>query len=583
MHRVLHRALAALALVSLAIPSPAQKPLRTATGERHVLAILWDPHRPDHPAPPVAEIESMLFGPKPSVRDFYAENSRGKLTVVSAGTLGWFDALHPWELYWRASPYSVEDAVGTSHEYVDPDGKPRYLDDEGFYGGHSHKWAEAVRLADASFDYAQYDRDKDGKLAPDELVILMIIPQKSSFGTRRPVVGRHVPPQPLIVDGVVVSQITEAYISSKADLGVVAHELAHGFLDAPDQYFQCSSGGFSHPYAAGSFSLMDKHGRHPHFDPAQKAFYGWLTPSVVDLDGPLVLHNVEETGQVFRLSRHGHGDREYFLLENRWAGDSYDAGPVGANKPLPDQGLAIWHVIEDVELSKKIYDKTGVDESKLPCVWNDWARRGIRLIRPVRGSASNWTALWDGEDPATGYDISAYPDPAHPDRIILRWADGVPSGYEISDLSKADASMTFTLRVPTRVSLKSVQSGKVVRAGVTATSLLAAASNHMKGWERFRVLRLGGRRVALVSEQSGKIVRAGVGKNAQLAAVSDRIGGWETFEVVDRGQGRVALRSVQNGKFVRAGVGQQSYLAAVSDRVAGWETFEWVATAQPPQ
>lgn len=577
--RALTLFLAILVLEPAVHPQP---PLRPATGERNLLVILWDPHRPGHPAPASQVVHDMIFGAQHSVAGYFSENSRGKLRVAKAAFLGWYDARYPWELYWRQPPYSPADAVGTAHEYTDPDGNPRYLDDEGFYGGHSHKWAEAVRRADQDFDFGKYDRNGSRVIERNELVILVVVPQAQAFGTRRGVVGRHVPPEPLTVDGVRITEIIEAYISGPGAMGLVAHELAHAVVDAPDQYFQCNSGGFDHPYRAGAFSLMDQHGRHPHFDPAQKSMYGWITPSVVDVSGPLVLHSVEETGQVFRLSRPGYGDREYFLLENRWAGQSYDAGPSGKATPIPDQGLAIWHVIEDRELSKNLHDKAGVDMTQLPCVWSDWARRGIRLIRPVRGSASDREALWDGKDPRTGYAISPFHDPGHPDRVILRWADGVPSGYGIRDLSGAGSSITFTLSVPTRVSLRSTLSHKVVRAGVGPDSHLAAVSDHLQGWERFRVIPLDGNRIALVSEQSGKIVRAGVGPDSHLAAVSDHIRGWETFEVLGVGGNGVAFRSTQSGKYVRAGVGPDSHLAAVSDHVKGWETFEWIADAAPP-
>ncbi|MGD2114982.1 MAG: hypothetical protein PVG07_08015, partial [Acidobacteriota bacterium] len=570
--------------VAILVLEPAvqsQRPLQPATGTRDLLVILWDPHRPAHPAPGAQVVHDMIFGAQHSVAGYFAESSRGRLRVAKAAFLGWYDAEYPWELYWRQPPYSPADAVGTAHEYTDPDGNPRYLDDEGFYGGHSHKWAEAVRRAEQDFDFSKYDSNGNRVIERDELVILMIIPQAQVFGTRRGVVGSHVPPKPLMVDGVTITEITEAYVSGPGAMSVVAHELAHGFLNAPDQYFQCNSQGFDHPYRAGAFSLMDKPGGHPHLDPAQKSMYGWLTPSVVDVSGPLVLHSVEETGQVFRLSRPGYGDREYFLLENRWAGHSYDAGPPGKAAALPDQGLAIWHVIEDRELSKNLHDKTGVDMNKLPCVWNDWARRGIRLIRPVRGSASDREALWDGEDPRTGYDISPFYDSGHPERVILRWADGVPSGYGIRDLSGAGSSITFTLSVPTRLSLRSTLSNKVVRAGVGPGSHLAAVSDHLRGWERFRVIQVGGTRIALVSEQSGKVVRAGVGPDSHLAAVSDHVKGWETFELLLVGGNRVAFRSTQSGKYVRAGVGPDSHLAAVSDHVKGWETFEWIADTAP--
>jgi hypothetical protein len=64
-----------------------------------VLVILWDPHRADHPAPPAGEIERLLFGERPSVADWFRENSRGKFVLERAAVLGWFDADKPAEHY----------------------------------------------------------------------------------------------------------------------------------------------------------------------------------------------------------------------------------------------------------------------------------------------------------------------------------------------------------------------------------------------------------------------------------------------------------------------------------------------------
>ncbi len=132
------------------------------------------------------------------------------------------------------------------------------------------------------------------------------------------------------------------------------------------------------------------------------------------------------------------------------------------------------------------------------------------------------------------------------------------------------------------VSLKSVQNGKYVRAGVGPGTLLAAVSPQLGGWEDFELIELGNGQIALRSVQNGKYVRAGVGPDTLLAAVSGHVAGWEKFQKIDLGGNRVALRSVQNGKYIRAGVGPGTLLAAVSDHIAGWETFEMYASSSTP-
>ncbi|MCB0167700.1 MAG: hypothetical protein KDI79_25970, partial [Anaerolineae bacterium] len=416
--------------------------LQPVVGQRKVLVILWDPHRPDHPAPSKSAVENLIFGPRPSVRDYFLENSGGRFTIQNAGVLGWYPALHPWQLYWRSGPYDPANlTAGDRHRWVDVQGKYgapgsiRYLDDDGFIGGHSHKWAEAVTTANAHFNYNQYDVDKNQLLTPDELTVLMVIPQNSPFGTQRPVVGRHLPTeQPLMVDGVRINSIVEAYIGSPPSLGVVAHELSHILLGTGDMYFS-----FFQPYAAGPYSLMDQSPHNPpHLDPFHKLRLGWLTPKLITSDGWYTIRSVETHHEVAILYDPIRGDDEYFIIENRWKGTSYD-------QFLPDQGLAIWHIMEN----PAIFDTLPTPPNVNGLQWNDpkwkgWSRRGIRMIRPIYGPPINWS-LWDGANPQTGYNLlSVDPNPNH---VTLRWADGSPSGFSIMSFPPASSQMTIYVKV----------------------------------------------------------------------------------------------------------------------------------------
>lgn len=373
--------------------------IKPGIGVRKILAILWDPHRPDNPAPARDDIENLLFGPKPSVTGYFQENSGGCLQLESAGVLGWYDAALPASHYW--GPTDPGDANG-----------------DGWISPHVQKWAEAVRAADANFNFAAYDADRNGELSVDELGILIVIPQNSAFGTMNHAVGRQVPLQDLIVDGVKVSPITEAYIGSPPSLGLVAHELSHLLFNAGDMYFN-----FFQPYAAGPYSLMDQSPGNPgHLDPLHKLKFGWLIPHVVRSNGWYEIRDVESSQQALLLCNPDHANDEYFLIENRWRGDSYDAH-------LPFSGLAVWHIIENSSVFLNLTPPPSVD----PVQWNDpkwkgWARRGIRMIRPIYGPPFN-TALWDGSIPETGYDLLS--TDANPNHVTLQWADGTPSGFSL--------------------------------------------------------------------------------------------------------------------------------------------------------
>ena len=406
--------------------------------DRNLLTILWDPHRIDHPAASRQEVETLLFGDGNSVKSYFLENSGGKFTMKNAGIMGWYDADYSWDLYSREGPYSPELWKGTDRYYLEKvveNGesryKARYIDNEGFIHGHAHKWTEAIRKAAIDFEFEKYDFNHDGTVSTDELSILIIIPQTDPFGTNQPVFGRQWPAnEPLFVDGVQINTIAEAYIASApsshampiAHLGTAAHELSHILLGLGDMYFW-----FFQPYAAGGYSLMDRHFDAPHLDPFAKLKLGWVQPRLVLRSGQYRLNNVETSGHVWVLANPERGLSEYFILENRWGENTFD-------QRLLDQGLAIWHIIE----TKEVYGNLPAPPNSDVNQWNEkvlsweWARRGIRMIRE-NGIAPPFVddkkALWDDQS-APG---------------MLFWADGSPSGFSVDYVSKAGAEIMVNI------------------------------------------------------------------------------------------------------------------------------------------
>jgi M6 family metalloprotease-like protein len=265
------------------------------------------------------QVADVLYGFRPSVEssvdEYFLENSGGRFTIESEGVLGWFDAHKPWAHYWgppdqedlaedrngngRLDPgedlnsngrLDGPDRILQEDEDTNQNGRLDYdLDGDGFINGHVEKWAEAIGLADASgFDFAAQDANRNGVLEPDELAILIVIPQDAPFGTFRGPLGQEFPtPQPLVVDGVRIHVIVEAYIGQPPHLGLVAHELSHILLNTPDMYFW-----FFYPYASGAYSLMDQHGRHPHLDPFHKLRLGWIAPTVVTRSGKFTIREM---------------------------------------------------------------------------------------------------------------------------------------------------------------------------------------------------------------------------------------------------------------------------------------------------
>jgi M6 family metalloprotease-like protein len=349
-----------------------------------VVVILWDPKRPDHPAPSKKQIEELMFGNQQSVMGWFKENSQGKFEIESAGTLGWYESKKPAEHYW--GPPDEGDKDG-----------------DGFIGGHTEKWTEAIRMAEKEFDFAKFDKNKNGILEPDELGIIFVIPQNVPFGTMRTPAGREHPNwEPLIVQGVRIPAITEAYAGSPPNLGLFAHELAHLLLDAPDMYMNSI-------YRAGVYSLMDASYFPCHLGAFEKLKLGWLKPQVIQKSGVYGLKNIETNGDVLILYDEKRGKEEYFLVENRWRMASYYAGGVFMD------GLAIWHIIENPQTFNSL--------PNLPSNSGDWARNGIRFLR-----ANNGELL---DDRLALYTRGQACEP--------KWADGTPSGFRIEMLGNAGA------------------------------------------------------------------------------------------------------------------------------------------------
>jgi M6 family metalloprotease-like protein len=338
--------------------------LKPAIGTYPVLVLLWDPQRPTHPAPTVGAVTNLIHGSHPSVADYFKVNSGNNVTIANAGILGWFSADKSYSFYWAA-----ED--------------PADADGDGFTSGHVRKWWEAVTKAGVSFDFASYDSDGDGVLDPTELGVVIVIPQNGAFGTVRVPAAQQYPTwQPLVVDGVRIPLIAEVYAGSPPNLGVFAHEMSHLLFNLPDMYFT-----FFYPYAAGQYSLMDVTYIDTHLDPFHKIHLGWLQPTIVRQNGKCFIYPIETGGEAYILMDPKHGEKEYFIVENRQRSLEYDT-------QIADSGLAVWHIMEDPAVYGALAAPTGVSATDWAAVpAGDWGRRAVRMIRPVYGLLSTMQRL----------------------------------------------------------------------------------------------------------------------------------------------------------------------------------------------
>lgn len=386
-----------LAACDPSVPGAAHPPTSTPR-VNPLLAILWDPHRPDMPVRPTPrQVHSLLFGESPSIRNFYKTEFGGKFLVEPAGVVGWYSADKPPEHYWQHP-------------------KPGTPGSDEFISGHVEKWTEAIRKASKDFDFHAYDVNHDGVLDPKELAILIVIPQASPFGTNRDVAGQELPEwQPLVISGLRFTTIAEVYTGANAPLiptipmnfGVIAHELGHLFFGMPDLYQNA-------PTRAGGYSLMDVTYTDAQFDPYQKLRVGTLKARRITKSGEYHLTSVESSNEAYLVERlRGKAPvhpREFFLFENRQHG-AYDT-------LLPDTGIAIWRIV--------------IDESQM-----DWGRKNIQLVRRIPG----------GDDAAALWHASQSQDKSQPASIDLEWSDGSSAAVLLRDFSASRHTMTFAVEL----------------------------------------------------------------------------------------------------------------------------------------
>jgi M6 family metalloprotease-like protein len=419
-----------------------------------LIVIAWEPKGKGEPRLSVPQLQNLFFGPANSVAQWFQENSLGRFRLVphpNNPIIGPLLSVEDWPFYWRSdpkyvrellcggsnvfcdawqqNPFQVPPPPGHPNRYVAPDGRIHYLDRAGYISGHTHSWAEAIRAAAGQIDFRVFDRDGSGNLSTDECLVVIVKAQAITRGFRRSVTGSDVPETDLVVDGVSIKDICELYASpphGSNDLAVATEEVLHLAANLADQYPDGNYRLDNDPGRPGQLALTDAGHLPVHVDPYHKLKWGWLNPQLADRSGRYTLRDVATTGDALILYSPYLGTDEFFILENRWRGNSYDRFR-GNNM---HEGLALWHCIQDLQLS------------------NDWARRAIHLRRADPRLDANGQIRWeltlfDGNDPDRGYDLH---DDSHPQN--LRFRDGMPSRIRIRNISPAGSTMTVDVEVP---------------------------------------------------------------------------------------------------------------------------------------
>lgn len=366
-----------------------------------------------------AQIQQMLFGPAPSVVDYFSWVSDGKFRFVQAGagTLGWFTAPRT-----QAAYTAMQN--GTSVRRTDS--------------------ILVARQALAGLNLTDIDRNDDKIITANELTIVLIwaspgAPDNSAsvrspqprklnlgngFSLDMPLLAIYEPRIGMFPGGV-LSPAT------------VAHEIAHVAFGLGDQYptgrpTDTTTEALCGLSLMSSDQALNSSAGVPILDAWALLQLGWLNATVAPESTCFQLRAVEHHHAAIIVPIYGRGTTEYFIVENRFPQGTYNAGFAPGATGI-DKGIAVWHIDETLK-NNNIIDH----------------RRAIRLLRatgPVPAitcaAANQGRALFDSSDPPTAYPLTNSSSPRN-----TRRRDGSPTGIEISSIPSPRIDSRIFIRNP---------------------------------------------------------------------------------------------------------------------------------------
>jgi PKD repeat protein len=229
--------------------------------------------------------------------------------------------------------------------------------------------------------------------------------------------------------------------SENNPMGTHAHELGHD-LGLPDLYdTNGGSSGIGHYGLMGSGSWCGP----THMTAWSKMQLGWLTPTIVTSNGYYDIRNSENYSEAYVLMNSTYSTEEYFLIENRWKGTSYD-GIIGNEGDLDDEGIIIYHIDD----AKAVGWWTNGDNN----VNNDEAHKGVDVecadyptshfinadeldFAPYPEGRGDTDDLWDENE----YDFHDYSTPCN-----SSWYNSI-SGMDVRDLPATGPVMRVALSI----------------------------------------------------------------------------------------------------------------------------------------
>ncbi len=266
----------------------------------------------------VTDVDNLMnqsnYGGIGSFKDFYYENSNGKLTVNTT-----VDGIY---------------VATNNHDY--------YGQNDG--GGNDMNVEELVSeliiAADDYIDFSQFDNDGDGIV--DCVYIIYAGTGEASSGDPNDIWPHNMPSiTPISVDGVSVNAYTcsnELNGTDLAGIGTICHEFGHA-LGLPDYYDTDYAGSGGEAEGTGSWDVMaggNSNGNEAspaNHNPVSKELLGWQYSEYIDANGSYILSPATQDTIVYLVE--ASSGNEGFYLENRqWEGFDYE---------LQGHGMLIYH------------------------------------------------------------------------------------------------------------------------------------------------------------------------------------------------------------------------------------------------
>lgn len=392
---------------------------------------------PDQPGQKdMAVFEEAFFGSEVSLKRYYADLTRAyetPLTIIPGDNA----MIYPTDGSWIRLP-------NNESYYGQPDPSGNYPD----HLAHLIQMVQSAMLEVIGMvDLTEYDRDGDGEL--DHLFIVHAGNDEAETGFPNDLWSLRFSAAIGTYDNVAVKSaivVPENPNSSRLPIGTFCHEFFHGF-GAPDLYDYeldgiggvepigiwglMSPGSFlgdgQYPAAISSYLQMDFDGN------PNNGLIGWLTPTHLAASGeniPILALGESARESVYRIYIPGTNNKEYFLIENRYRTDNlmYD-------RALPNDGMLIWHIDEDMRATGYPYPVGFNDGPGLMEYFRVWLEDAADPDHTQSYILAD--AVFCLEENRTIFAANSWPGTA---------ANGASEGeFSLYNISRSGPAMSFTL------------------------------------------------------------------------------------------------------------------------------------------